>query len=41
LLLLLMFKKLQMLVGREVEKIWEELGEGKVYDQNILYEITF
>lgn len=22
-------------MGREVERIWKELGEGKVYDQNI------
>jgi hypothetical protein len=25
-------------VGREVGMVWEELEEGKEYDQNILYE---
>lgn len=24
--------------GREVERIWKELGKEKEYDQNILYE---
>lgn len=25
-------------MGKEVGRIWEELGEGKGFDQNILYE---
>jgi len=25
------------LVGTEMRKIWEKLGEGKKYEQNLLY----
>lgn len=28
-------------VGRELGKIWEELEEGKEYNQRTLYENTF
>lgn len=34
----LFFERDRHEVSREVRKIWEELGEGKEYDQNIIYE---